>query len=185
MTRRLRIAVSVFFAVLTVLLCVLWLRSYWWRDAAYGRTNSKLIHAISREGQIELGRFAKPNYPASLYTGQFLHTRLTEELRTVEKQMEHLETMAKQMEHQMTVGKSIRASIQRRPEPTTIVGFGLYRTNPPGISLYVPYWFLVLLSAAFAAVPWFPYSRRFSLRTLLILVTLLAVALGLAMWLAA
>ena len=43
----------------------------------------------------------------------------------------------------------------------------------------VPHWFGVLLFAALAVVPWI---RRFSLRTLLIATTLVAVALGLIIW---
>jgi hypothetical protein len=42
----------------------------------------------------------------------------------------------------------------------------------------IPYWLLVLLTARIATVPWLKW--RFSLRTLLIAVTLLAVLLGLA-----
>jgi hypothetical protein len=44
-----------------------------------------------------------------------------------------------------------------------------------------PYWFLLALTGLTAgALPWFPLSGRFSLRTLLIAVTLVAVVLGLA-----
>jgi hypothetical protein len=46
----------------------------------------------------------------------------------------------------------------------------------------VPHWFFVISCSALAAVPWFPWSKRFSLRTLLIATTLLAVVLGLAVW---
>ncbi len=42
---------------------------------------------------------------------------------------------------------------------------------------FIPYWFLTLLSAILATAPWLP--RRFSLRTLLIATTLIAVVLGL------
>jgi hypothetical protein len=41
-----------------------------------------------------------------------------------------------------------------------------------------PSWFLVALSLVVAATPWIPWSRRFSLRTLLIAMTLIALALG-------
>ena len=50
----------------------------------------------------------------------------------------------------------------------------------PGL-LLLPYWFLVLSCAVGIAVPWFSY--RFSLRTLLIAMTLIAVVLGLIVWL--
>jgi hypothetical protein len=50
-----------------------------------------------------------------------------------------------------------------------------FRIIDGGIML--PYWFGVLLSATFATLPWIP--TRFSLRTLLIATTLVAVVLGL------
>jgi hypothetical protein len=46
----------------------------------------------------------------------------------------------------------------------------------------VPYWFLVILTAAVAAVPWIKW--RFSLRTLLIAMTLVAIGLGAVIYLA-
>jgi hypothetical protein len=45
-----------------------------------------------------------------------------------------------------------------------------------------PIWFAVLLSGTFALVPWLPWSRRFSLRTLLIATTLVAVALAVILY---
>jgi hypothetical protein len=44
----------------------------------------------------------------------------------------------------------------------------------------VPYWCPVLLAAALATAPWL--TRRFSLRTLLVATTLIAVVLGLIVW---
>ena len=49
-------------------------------------------------------------------------------------------------------------------------------------SLYLPDWFLVPLLILFAAAPWMGWSNRFSLRTLLIATTLVAVVLGLIVW---
>jgi hypothetical protein len=46
----------------------------------------------------------------------------------------------------------------------------------------MPIWFPALLCATFTAIPYFPWSRRFSLRTLLIATTLLAVVLGLIVY---
>jgi len=44
----------------------------------------------------------------------------------------------------------------------------------------LPHWFLIALSATFAAVPWIRQLKlRFSLRTLLVATTLIAVVLGL------
>jgi hypothetical protein len=46
----------------------------------------------------------------------------------------------------------------------------------------VPSWCLVLLMGASVTVPWFRWSNRFSLRTLLIATTVVAVMLGLIVW---
>jgi hypothetical protein len=49
---------------------------------------------------------------------------------------------------------------------------------------FVPYWFLVILSAFITAVTgWLPWKRwRFSVRTLIVATTLVAVVLGLIVW---
>lgn len=59
-------------------------------------------------------------------------------------------------------------------------GFGFVNFGKGSFQLTIPHWFLVLLSAALAAVLWLPY--RFGLRTLLIATTLIAVVLGLVVW---
>jgi hypothetical protein len=46
----------------------------------------------------------------------------------------------------------------------------------------VPHWFFLALSAALAFVPWLSWSTRFSLRTMLILTTLVAAGIGLIVW---
>jgi hypothetical protein len=58
MTRRLRIAVSVFFAVLTVLVCVLWVRSYWVTDLV-SRIDSRSIATTigSQYGTVYFAHF--------------------------------------------------------------------------------------------------------------------------------
>jgi hypothetical protein len=50
-------------------------------------------------------------------------------------------------------------------------------------NLYLPYWLPTVLIAALAAMPWVRQLRwRFSLRTLLIATTLVAVVLGAIVW---
>ena len=46
---------------------------------------------------------------------------------------------------------------------------------------HFPYWFPVLTAATFAALPWMSW-RRFSMRTLLITMTLAATVMGLVAW---
>jgi hypothetical protein len=50
------------------------------------------------------------------------------------------------------------------------------------LDIYVPHWLLVTAFAALAVAPWIHWSNSFSLRTLLIATTLIAVVLGLVVW---
>jgi hypothetical protein len=53
MLRRVKIAASVFFAVLTVALCVTWVRSYWHFDLILVRLNApNHLRIVSRRGQV-------------------------------------------------------------------------------------------------------------------------------------
>jgi hypothetical protein len=47
----------------------------------------------------------------------------------------------------------------------------------------MPHWFLLALVAAAIAIPWINWPKHFSLRTLLIATTLVAVVLGATVWL--
>lgn len=58
-------------------------------------------------------------------------------------------------------------------------GFALV-SNSSNLGVTLPYWFVVLAFAVLMRLPWLPWSRRFSLRTLLVATTLIAVTLGLA-----
>jgi hypothetical protein len=57
------------------------------------------------------------------------------------------------------------------------LGFGVNAAIP---AIFVPHWFTILLSAFLAIAPWLRW--RFSLRTLLIATTIIAVVLGLIVW---
>jgi hypothetical protein len=46
--------------------------------------------------------------------------------------------------------------------------------------VFIPYWFLAILSIALTVAPWIHWSKRFSLRSLLIATTLIAVLLAAA-----
>jgi hypothetical protein len=56
-------------------------------------------------------------------------------------------------------------------------GFALSQT-PVGDIFIFPFWLPVFLTLAVAAAPWIHWAKRFSLRTLLIATTLIAVVLG-------
>ena len=69
-----------------------------------------------------------------------------------------------------------RSEIELQIGYKTALGFVQYMTSPSVFRIRVPYWSLVSLSAVFAYLPWLHW--RFSLRTLLIATTLVAVLLG-------
>ena len=65
----------------------------------------------------------------------------------------------------------------------SMLGFGV--THRPGyFRIRLPHWFLVAATATAAVVPWFSWRWHFSLRTLLIATTLVAVVLGLIVYFA-
>jgi hypothetical protein len=67
----------------------------------------------------------------------------------------------------------------RRPSG---LGFQVLRWGSQ-TDVFIPDWFLILILGAIAAIPCLRLSLRFSLRTLLIVTTLVAVGLGLIVWL--
>ena len=64
--------------------------------------------------------------------------------------------------------------------PTQIVSGWKWEHDPGHLSVPVPTWFLCGLVISFGVIPWLRW--RFSLRTLLIATTLVAVVLGLIVW---
>lgn len=62
-------------------------------------------------------------------------------------------------------------------------GVGITVVGTPSSGLKIPIWIFVSISAALAFVPWLrQLPWRFSLRTLLIVTTLVAVVLGFVVW---
>jgi len=69
-------------------------------------------------------------------------------------------------------------------EPLAFTGLGFGVRHLPDRSIvFLPYWFLAIAMATSASLPWVSRCRwRFSLRTLLIATTLVAVVLGLIVY---
>jgi hypothetical protein len=65
----------------------------------------------------------------------------------------------------------------------TYLGFGIARHVFGDVELFLPHWFLMLVSAWLATVFAFKRTWRFTIRTLLIATTLIAAALGLGVYL--
>ena len=138
--RKLRIAWSVGWGLLTLLLCVLWATSHWRPiDSDVFATPEYRYHVYSldgtvfftREGRIFRGRELTFYYPESYFAERVTHSGLK-------------------------VGRDSNGSIH---------------------FLSFSYWLLCIASLAVTAVPWL--RLRFSLRTLLIATTAVAVLLGL------
>ena len=58
----------------------------------------------------------------------------------------------------------------------------VHRAPNNSLGIYFPHWAPALLAAILAGIPWATVLRRFSLRTLLIATTIIAVVLGLIVW---
>ncbi len=137
--RKLRIAWSVAWGVVAVLLVVLWVRSYWFGDFTVIKYSaSHQFRLVSIDGVIG-SAIENP----TAYNPRFI------------------------------VGS----------EAISPNGFDwtIYHVWGNHTRLCVPHWVLAIVPGSIAAVPWLPL--RFSLRTLLIAMTLVAVGLGLVVWL--
>lgn len=149
--RWLRITWSVFFAVVTVALCVLWIRSYL-------RTESL---EVCIGGQRELTALSIPGVlmvgygPGldSLASGKYL-------IASEPIDMQYVASM------RMELG---------------LGGFGAINESIWWI-FAAPYWFLVTSTTTVAVLSWTRWSKRFSLRTMLIATTLIAAVLGAVVW---
>jgi hypothetical protein len=137
----LKMAWTVFFVVITVMLCVLWARSY-------------SFHYIMQGGNA-LGFFRADSFQG---IGKLM-------VATPQKQAMQLTFWS--LKHDAT-----------EPLPIDLRGFYL-KIGKEFVSVGAPDWFHILITSLLTIVPWIGWSNRFSLRTMLIVTTLVAVALGL------
>jgi hypothetical protein len=150
--RKLRIAWSVGWGILAVLLIALWVRSYWSHDIVSWSWNLKQgirIDAVSGGAS-----FMYFDWRSSGYT----------DLRPWGF------TSLPQDEFQF---------FPISGEPDGDAGF-LLQPLTDGYVAALPYWFLLLTCCTAGVIPWLKW--RYRLRTLLIATTLLAVVLGLIVW---
>jgi hypothetical protein len=149
--RKLRFAWSVAWGIVAVLLVALWVRSYHHHDVAYFRIPfTNVFGGDSRPGTIHV---SSGNTPTPMRWGL---------------DSEYLTTEQMKMTYRMSAPTDPMNEVPNR------LGFGF--THPFGWTTFViPHWVPVLSSILFALVIWLP--GRFSLRTLLIAITLAALAL--------
>ena len=154
--RKLRIAWSVGWGIAAVLLCVLWVRSY--RYSTQYQHSLSTTHWVTSETQI--GRV-------------YISWRVGNSNKDLRQGFIVRE-----------IDDATRATLERIHSQNETLGFAFgHLAGPPADirGMTLPYWFLVLLTATLAPLPWLPW--KFSLRTLLIATTLVAVVLGLIVWL--
>ena len=153
--RYLRIAISALSLTACTLLLALWVRSYSALDRCRGLIGEHVVNFESGRRDLGIGNWAwrYSSFPWTIRSESY-----DESVTTVWP-------FAKGEPPLSNLG--IRWYWHPRPQTTLVV---------------VPFWLLVLTTAITAAAPWLKYSRRFSLRAMLIAWMLFAVVLGLIDW---
>jgi hypothetical protein len=155
MLKYLRIAVTALCLTACMLLTALWVRSYRWVDVANGpRLGSRIVTIGSTPGVLCI---AFPSVSIS-WIGPWDRHSFNVNWR----------------EGSRNDGTQI----------DTLRIWGTFAYENANRGVYIPYWFGVFISATAATIPWISWSRRFSLRTLLIATTLVAVGMGAVVFLA-
>jgi hypothetical protein len=151
----------VFFGLLAVLLCVLWARSYWWIDQlVYPISTVNCFGLTSVQGQLDLGMSVFP------LDGGWIRL----DVKDLDNPPMNVSIFSFSASGPGKQKVFPRLQFHRNLDPNLIYEFVL------------PYWLLVLISGFVCAAPQITWSKRFSLRTLLIATTLVAVGLGLVVW---
>ncbi len=152
--RKLRIACSSLLLVVLAVLVVLWARSY--ERADWTKWNGYTLVSV-------LGEIGVTNVSNTAYIGASPNEPLD-------------------------VGEYPYSTVNRTAYPRVtgrLMPFkARFRFTSTKAAWYfgAPYWFLTVCAAALSAAAWFKPSRRFTLRTLLIAMTIVAVGLGLAIF---
>jgi hypothetical protein len=153
--RRFLSIASIVCLVACVALMGMWARSYSWTDEFYFHpaSTSSFVGA-SAVGRIVVGKVSlQITPPPSLL--EFFHRPIAE-------------------------WRTELAGIDQRW--TTVAGFGMLN-EANELAITMPYWFVVLVVGAPGFAPWSRVKYRFSLRTLFIATSILAIVLGMIAWL--
>jgi hypothetical protein len=163
--RKLRIAWSALWGIVTVLVCVLWWQS---RTEIKGITSHVIPHRFTMVLSL-LGE-----------VGVAHGIDWEERVQTPHGELNHFS--------KESPGQGEYSYINRGPYPRLTGKMPPFKARlrwyRAKYHWYIgaPHWLIVLFIATIGAVPWLRPSRAYSLRTLLIVTTLVAVVLGLAIW---
>ncbi len=161
--RKLRIAWSVAWGIVAVLSIALWVRSYWYSYHAIRVIGTSYINCGLLEGQAELSLDSDP-------------TEISFLIRTNGYDWNGSITSVEELYDEWKEGDVPVPPLAVREKFLRGFEFDSGRVE-------IPLWFLTSLFTAASIAPWLRWSNRFSLRTLLIATTLVAVGLGLIAWL--
>jgi hypothetical protein len=154
MLRRLLNIASIVCLVLCVALMGMWVRSYYWLDDFNFTPRGCTIGVGSASGRIAIGAMpAKINPEKKLV--EFTHSPFAD----------------------------WRSDMNRIDRQFSIIAQNGFVRDSNVFAFVIPYWFAVLIAGALSFAPWPRVTYRFTLRTLFIAMTLLAVVLGMIAWL--
>lgn len=153
--RWLRICWIAFWGTLAVLLVVLWGRSYFARDSVLVVSEASWRYLTSARGEITFDRNVSEVSPTAQ---EFSFTSESGE-----------------------DALSPVASLVPEKPPWSLIGIRFVWDRGDFV-LCFPHWFGIAVGAALTALPSLRLARQFSIRTLLIAVTLVCVVLGLCVW---
>jgi hypothetical protein len=156
MLHYLRIAVTALSLTACVLLIALWVRSYRWVDMVSGpRLGSRIVAVGSTPGVFCFTSFSTHNWWMSPWDKRSFDA------------VNWWKIMVADGTQSLMWGKAYTSRM-----------WGKFEYDIAPATIYIPYWFGVLISASVATITSIPWSKRFSLRTLLIATTLVAVGLA-------
>jgi hypothetical protein len=160
MLRKLRIAFSVICGILCLLLVVLWVRSYWWLDNFIGPLRGSVRYGVASGSGWLTVRYGNGKMDPQSFPEWTWQCRTVAEMEAVYKQME----------------ESIQGTTAKFTRPTFEFGW------KEDWGFQFPYWMPTVLVGILAVAASWRRPWRFSLRTLLIAMTLCALGLGAIVW---
>jgi hypothetical protein len=147
--RRWRIATTAVFGTLCILLVALWIRSYSRRDAVYIDFRfSQSVELDSEQGRCAI---------------------LIATVRNLSDTPIRVESWEFSRPFRFFPFNS---------EASAESGFEMFWLSATDWGLLLPHWFLTFVFAIVAAVPWIPWSCRYRVRTLLLVMTIIGGLLG-------
>ena len=150
--RKLRIAWSVAWGIVCLLLIALWARSFWqYDDVRWGIAGGSSYNFLTRKGEFYAGHYSASAAPPGLH----------------------------HWAGPISVGTSLLSEgITSTNRWKGFAAGQFIYDKAPVYYFVVPMWFTTGVAAALCTTPWIRWSKRFSLRTLLIALTAAAFGLG-------